>query len=192
MEVGPRGGSVLPSRSSWLPSELSLPYGPYPCLTRRCVALCAPNGLTLETGGPLHLDFTTGGRAGVGGAVFLDTEAGVSSPGAMLVFGWPVSCARCWYGSNAVVLQLAWGRVSWRVVLRKPGLCFGRGAAVRLLRVPVDPLPPACVSLDAWVKPALDAGGFPGAHSSVCQEGLRVVLRWLVLVHPPLGSLKAT
>ena len=47
---------------------------------------------------------------------------------------------------------------------------------------PVSPPTPARVSRAAVVSceggTALDAGGFPGTHPSVCRGGLRVALRW--------------
>ena len=72
--------------------------------------------------------------------------------------------------------------VPWWVPLRKYFLCCGRGPAVRLPRAPVNPPPPAHVSRAAVVScegiAALDAGGIPGAHPSVCRGGMRVALRW--------------
>ena len=95
---------------------------------------------------------------------------------------WPAFCARYWPGTGAAAFLLVRALVAWWVPLSTFFLCCGRGLAVRLPQAPVGPLPRARVSLAAVVScegiHALDAGGFPGAHPSVCRGGMRVALRW--------------
>ena len=182
----------MATRSCWLPSEIGAILR---TISPPGYTACGPPRSNLtdpRDRDTLHFDFTAGGsgcgRGGFSGCrgLRLVAPGRVGRPsGRFLVLGAGLAC-------GAAVFLLACARVAWWVPLCKYFMCCGRGPAVRLHRAPVGPPSPARVSSAAVVSreggAALDAGGFPGAHTSVCRGGLGVALRWWALRAGPPAS----
>ena len=181
-KVGLEGGSVVATRSCWLPSEIGAILRP---ISPPGYTACGPPRSNLtdpRDRDTLHFDFTAGGKRArevwcLGELRLASRRSRPCGLSQRLV-----SCARYSPGCGAVGFMLVRALVTWWVSLCTRFLFCGRRQAVRLPQAPVSLPTPARVSRAAVVSceggAALDAGGFPGAQPSVCRGGLRVALRW--------------